>query len=188
MRHKFMFALQKNVNSPIRSSIAKIWLKFIENPLVNAISLQDSFSRGEWKRAFVARGIRTMRPRSITEREIILEIISFLSSIIFHLFPTFKIRINKIIRIHFHSNVSRRCFLLHFVSFLWKDFKSHFEESIEREGIRKRLRILKWRCAYWWREQVSVILAGDRSDRGRSGPGSNLARDDRIARVVNEFR
>lgn len=55
MRHKFMFALQKNVNSPIRSSIAKIWLKFIENPLVNAIFFQRSFSRWAKKRAFVAR-------------------------------------------------------------------------------------------------------------------------------------
>lgn len=44
MQHKFMFALQKNVNSPIRSSIAKVWLKFIENPLANAIFFQDSFN------------------------------------------------------------------------------------------------------------------------------------------------
>lgn len=81
MRHKFMFALQKNVNSPIRSSIAKIWLKFIENPPVNAIFFQDSFSRWGGKRASL---LHTANTKQAIEQW-------FLEIIFAKLYPTYVI-------------------------------------------------------------------------------------------------
>ena len=53
IQHKFMFALQKNVNSPIRFlQLARVWFKFIENPLANAIFFQDSFIAENERRLF----------------------------------------------------------------------------------------------------------------------------------------
>lgn len=54
------------------------------------------------------------------------------------------------------------------------------EESIRSKCVLK----CRYRDRWSGEEAGSLILAGDRG----TGPGSNLARDDRIARVVNEFR
>lgn len=161
MRHKFMFALQKNVNSPIRSSIAKIWLKFIENPPVNAIFFQDSFSRwGRKSGKFVAHGEYETSDRTMIPRNNIRKIILF-SLFFVHLTSNRTIISN--IRNFVSKPTSFRGEKKRGGVSLWKDFK-RFRASgcgvVVCRGIdRGKSEVV--------REGDSLILAGDRSDRGR---------------------